>query len=57
VLKIKAEDLRAGSLYASVGSLKALCKIDLQTGTAVPLVGNLNGPHGMQFVADEGDDE
>jgi hypothetical protein len=57
VLKIKAEDLPAGSLYACVGSLKALVSVNLKTGVVTPVLSNLNGPHGLEFVPDEGDDE
>jgi hypothetical protein len=36
VLKIKAEDLPAGSLYACVGSLNALVSVNLKTGVVTP---------------------
>jgi hypothetical protein len=51
VLKIDADKLPVGSLYASVASLKALVTVDRKTGIVTPLVGNLNGPHGLLFVA------
>ena len=57
VLKIMAEELPVGSLYASIGSLHALVAVDIKTGIVTPLVSNLNGPHGLEFVPDTGDDE
>jgi hypothetical protein len=57
VLKIKAENLPVGSLYACVGSAKALVAVNLETGVVTPVVSNLNGPHGLAFVPDEGDGE
>lgn len=50
ILKVTAEDLPVGSLYASVGSLNALVSVDLKTGIVTPLVSNLNGPHGLEFL-------
>lgn len=50
ILKIDAPMLRVGSLYASVSSLNALVKVDLDTGVVTPVVNNLKGPHGLQFV-------
>ncbi len=50
ILKIDAADLHVGSLYASVGSLNALVAVDLKTGVVTPVVSNLKGPHGLQFV-------
>ena len=49
VLKIEADDLPFGSLYACIGSLNALAAVDMATGVATPLVGSLNGPHGLAF--------
>jgi hypothetical protein len=57
VLKIKAEDLPVGSLYACVSSVNALVSVNLKTGVVTPVVSNLNAPHGLEFVPDEGDDE
>jgi hypothetical protein len=51
VLKIDAEKLPLGSLYASVSSLSALVSVDRKTGIVTPIVSNLKGPHGLQFVA------
>jgi hypothetical protein len=51
VLKIDATQLRVGSLFASLASAKALVEVNLKTGVTHPLVGNLSGPHGLQFVA------
>jgi hypothetical protein len=58
VLKIDAEDLPIGSLYASVGSLKELALVDLKTGNLTAFLSGLNGPHGIQFLpnADEDDE-
>jgi hypothetical protein len=30
--------------------------VDLHTGVTSPLVSNLNGPHGLEFVPQEDDD-
>ena len=57
VLKIDAEDLPIGSLYASVGSLHELAVVDIHTGLTKPLVSNLNGPHGLEFVPNTDDNE
>ena len=54
VLKVTADELSVGSLYASVGSLNALVSVDMKTGIVTPLVSNLNGPHGLEFLP-EGD--
>jgi hypothetical protein len=57
VLTIVVDDLPGGSLYASVGSLNVLGKVDLRTGRVVSLVPGLNAPHGLVFVpANSGDD-
>jgi hypothetical protein len=57
VLTIVVDDLPEGSLYASVGSLNVLGKVDLRTGRVVSLVPGLNAPHGLVFVpANSGDD-
>jgi hypothetical protein len=50
VLRIVADDLPQGSLYASVGSLNVLGKVNLKTGKVASLVPGLNGPHGLVFV-------
>ena len=50
VLKIEAEDLPAGSLYASVGSLQEFTSVDLKTGTVTAVLSGLNGPHGILFL-------
>ncbi len=57
VLKIDADGLSVGSLYASVSSLSALVTVDRKTGIVTPLVGNLKAPHGLQFVARTEEDE
>lgn len=54
VLKIDVDDLHIGSLFASVGSLNELAVVDINTGFTAPLVGNLNGPHGLEFVPKNG---
>jgi sugar lactone lactonase YvrE len=56
ILKIDVDHVPVGSLYASVGSLKELAVVDLHTGVTSPLVSNLNGPHGLEFVPQEDDD-
>jgi hypothetical protein len=55
VLAIQADDLKFGSLFASVGSLKALVSVGLKSGNVSPFVGNLSGPHGLVFLP-EGED-
>jgi glutamine cyclotransferase len=57
ILKINAAELPVGALYASVSSLNALVAVDLKTGVVTPIVGNLQGPHGLQFVARTEEDE
>lgn len=50
VLKIDAEDLRIGSLYASIGSLNEFTSVDLKTGKVTAVLSGLNGPHGILFL-------
>ena len=50
VLKIEAEDLPIGSLYASVGSLNEFTSVDLKTGKVTAVLSGLNGPHGILFL-------
>jgi hypothetical protein len=57
VLKIDVDDIDIGSLFASVGSLNELAVVDIHTGITTPLVSNLNGPHGLEFVPDTDDNE
>jgi len=57
VLAIKADDLEFGSLFASVGSLKALVSVNLKSGAVSPFIGNLNGPHGLAFLPQRESDE
>src|SRR5579864_7271328 len=56
ILKIEVDHVPVGSLFASVGSLKELAVVDIHTGLTKPLVSNLNGPHGLEFVS-RADDE
>jgi hypothetical protein len=56
VLKIEAENIEFGSLYACVGSLNQFAKVNLETGVVTSVVNSLNAPHGLVFVP-EGDDE
>jgi hypothetical protein len=56
VLKIDAEDLAKGSLFASVGSLNEFASVDLKTGKLTAIVPGLNGPHGILFLANAEDD-
>jgi hypothetical protein len=55
VLKITADDLDPGSLFASVGSLKELALVDQKTGRLTPFLANLNGPHGLVFLPGDQD--
>lgn len=57
VLKIEAEDLREGSLFASVGSLNAFASVDFKTGKVTSLIPGLNGPHGILFLPNGDDDD
>jgi hypothetical protein len=57
ILKIEVDHVPVGSLFASVGSLNELAVVDTHSGLTTPLVSNLNGPHGMEFVPDAGDDD
>jgi sugar lactone lactonase YvrE len=56
VLKIDAEDLPKGSLYACVGSLNEFTSVDLKTGKVTALISGLNGPHGILFLPNADDD-
>jgi DNA-binding beta-propeller fold protein YncE len=55
VLRIDAEDLPEGSLYASVGSLNEVASVDLETGKVTAFLPNLNGPHGILFLPNADD--
>ena len=57
VLKIDAEDLPIGSLYASVGSLSEFVRVNTRTGRVKALVRNLKGPHGLEFLPQSNDDD
>ncbi|HEY6268786.1 MAG TPA: hypothetical protein VIX11_10840 [Candidatus Acidoferrum sp.] len=57
VLKIEADDLPRGSLYASVGSLNVFAKVDQKTGRVIPLLTSVKGPHGIVFVPRDIDDD
>jgi hypothetical protein len=59
ILKIEVDHVPVGALFASVGSLNDLAVVDIHTGLTKPLVGNLNGPHGLEFVprTDDGENE
>jgi DNA-binding beta-propeller fold protein YncE len=56
VLKIDVDHVPVGSLFVSVGSLNQLTVVDIHTGFTAPLVSNLNGPHGLEFVPQTDDD-
>jgi hypothetical protein len=56
VLKIDVDHVPVGSLFVSVGSLNELAVVDIHTGFTTPLVSNLNGPHGLEFVPQTDDD-
>jgi len=57
ILKIDVDDVPVGALCASVGSLNELAVVDIHTGVTKPLVSHLKGPHGLQFVPNDDDDE
>jgi len=57
ILRIDAEDLPIGSLYASVSSLQEVGLVDLKTGKLTAFLPGLNGPHGLLFLADAEDDD
>jgi hypothetical protein len=50
VLKIEAENIAVGSLYACVGSLNQLVKVNMETGVVTSVVNNLQAPHGLVFI-------
>jgi sugar lactone lactonase YvrE len=52
ILKIDVDHVPVGALFASIGSLKELAMVDIRTGHLTPLISNLNGPHGLEFVPD-----
>ena len=56
VLAIQADDMEPGSLFASVGSSKALVSVSLKTGKVSPFVGDLDGPHGLVFLPQREDE-
>jgi hypothetical protein len=53
VLKIEADDLEEGSLFAAVGSLNAFATVDLKTGKVTGHINGLSGPHGIVFLPNE----
>jgi len=57
ILKIEVDRVPVGALFASIGSLKELAVVDIHTGHVTPLVSNLNGPHGLEFVPDTDDEQ
>jgi hypothetical protein len=58
ILKIEVDRVPVGSLFASIGSLNELAVVDIHTGLTTPLVAHLSGPHGLEFVPkDDEDDE
>jgi hypothetical protein len=57
VLSILVDELPEGSLYASVGSLNVLGKVDLKTGRVVLFVTGLKAPHGLVFVPENSGDD
>lgn len=50
VLRIAATGLTPGSLFADIGTTKALDLVDASTGVVTPLVAGLGSPHGLAFV-------
>jgi len=57
VLSIAVDQLPEGSLFASVGSLNVLGKVDLKTGRVASFVTGLKAPHGLVFVPGNGGDD
>lgn len=57
VLKIEIADIAEGTLYASVGSLNQLVKVNIHTGVVTPVDSNLSAPHGLAFVPSSGENE
>ena len=59
ILKIVADDLQVGALFASVGSLNAFTSVNQMTGVVTPItaITGLHGPHGIGFMAHQEDDE
>jgi hypothetical protein len=55
VLKITADDLEPGTLFASVGSLNELALVNQKTGVLTPFLANLHGPHGLVFLPGDED--
>ena len=56
VLKIEVDNVPVGSLFCSISSLNYLGLVDIHTGVATPFVSNLNGPHGLELVSGDDDD-
>ena len=56
VLKIEVDHIPVGSLFCSISSLNYLGLVDIHTGVATPFVSNLNGPHGLELVSGDDDD-
>ena len=54
---MEVDHVPVGSLFASVGSLNELAVVDIHTGLTTPLLSNLNGPRGLEFVSHIDDDE
>lgn len=57
VLKIEVDHIPVGTLFASIGSLNELAIVDIHTGQLTSFVGNLNGPHGLEFVSNAEDEQ
>ena len=57
VLKIEVDHVPVGSLFCSISSLNYLGLVDIHSGVATPFVSNLNGPHGLELVARDDDDD
>jgi hypothetical protein len=53
ILKIVADNLDPGSLFASVGSLNQLALVDQKTGVLTPFLANLKAPHGIVFLLND----
>jgi hypothetical protein len=55
VLKIEVEDIAPGALYACVGSINQLVRVNIPTGVVTPVVSTLSAPHGLAFVTNKGE--
>jgi hypothetical protein len=57
VLSISVDELSEDSLYACVGSLNVLGRVDLKTGRVTSFLTGLKAPHGLVFVPRNSSDD